>query len=146
MTEDKRNPDGTFAEGNAGGPGRPRVRMTWQDYATRIDHFLMGYSRAQIKAIVLNTAEFDKLVMRDAFIVQTMAEALQSDGLASREKILARVIGEAVQRKELSGPEGGAIEFDDAGRRADLRRRLLAEPTSRSAEAASGSVKPEGTA
>lgn len=146
MSEDKRNPDGTFAEGNPGGPGRkPGTRMTWQNYADRVDHYLQTFTRGQIKAIVLNTAEFDKLVMRDAFIIQTMAEGLQSDGLMSREKIIERVIGQALSRKELSGPDGGAIEFDDAGRRADLRRKLLAPATAGSETATNSEADPDAT-
>jgi len=106
-----RNPDGTFKEGWKGGPGRPRGRMTWQDYADRIDYYMTEFSRSEIKAIVLDPAEFDKLVVRDAFIVQTIAEGLQVDGLASREKILSRVIGEAIKRGEISGVDGGKIDL-----------------------------------
>lgn len=141
----KRNPDGTWPRGQSGNPFGKK-RMTWQDFADRVDYYLSHFTRGEIKAMVLNTNEFDKLVMRDAFIVQTMAEGLQSDGLMSREKIIARVIGDAIQKKELSGPEGGAIEFDDAGRRADLRRKLLApSPNETEAEADSG-AEPTGTA
>lgn len=140
----KRNPDGTWPTGQSGNPFG-RKRMTWQDIADRVDYYLSSFTRGEIKAMVLNTEEFDKLVMRDAFIVQTMAEGLQSDGLMSREKILARVIGDALQRKELSGPNGGAIEFDDATRRADVRRRLLSDAAESAAPSPTGEAKPTGT-
>lgn len=143
--EVKRNKDGTWPPGQSGNPFGNK-RMTWQDYADRIDYYLSHFTRGEIKALVTNVEEFDKLVMRDSFIVQSMAEGLQSDGLMSRQEIIKRVVGEAVSRKELSGPDGGAIEFDDAGRRADLRRKLLAEPSTRAPGENSGSAKPDGTA
>lgn len=104
-------PEGRFAPGNNANPnGRPRHRMTWQSYADRVDFFLNTYTRGQIKAIVTDPVAYDKFVVRDAFILQSIAEALQADGLASRREIINRVIGEAVKRNEVSGVGGGAIK------------------------------------
>ena len=116
-----------FQPGVSGNPnGRPRGRMTWQDYADRIDYYLTQFSRSEIKTMVLDPHEFDKLVVRDALIVQTIAEALQVDGLASREKLLSRVIGEAITRGELTGKDGQSFFGADA--RAHIRGKLIPPP------------------
>ena len=93
--------------------GRPRGIMTWQDYADRIDYYLSGFTRGQIKALVMDVDEFDKLVSRDAMIVQTMAEAFSGEGLLSRKELLSRVIGESMKRGELTGANGTALFGDD---------------------------------
>lgn len=84
--------------------------MTWQDYADRIDHY-MTFTRGEIKTLVMEEKEFDKLVTRDALVVQTIAEALQKDGIVSREKILSRVIGESLKRTEIMGADGKPIAY-----------------------------------
>ena len=129
-TEDNgRNPDGTFKEGWKGGPGRPRGRMTWQDYADRIDHFLQNFTRGEIKKIVLDPDEFDKFVSRDAMIIQTMAEAFQADGLMSRKELLNRVIGEAIKREELTGINGTKLFGNDP--RAEIESKLVSDAPAR---------------
>jgi hypothetical protein len=111
--EIKRNPDGTIAKGSASlNPlGRPLgSRMTWQDYADRVDHFLTEYTRAEIKEIVLDQARFDKFVTRDALILQNIANSLQVDGGQERERLLSRVIGEAIKRSEFTGAGGAPLD------------------------------------
>ena len=122
INPEMQNADGTFKAGNPGGPGKPRGRMTWQDYADRVDHFLSTYARGEINALVLNEDEFDKLVVRDALIVQTIAESLSKDGLMSRKELLNRVIGEAIKRGELTGKDGANLFNKDA--RAALESKL----------------------
>lgn len=130
INPEMQNADGTFKAGNPGGPGKPRGRMTWQDYADRVDHFLSTYARGEINALVLNEDEFDKLVVRDALIVQTIAESLSKDGLMSRKELLNRVIGEAIKRGELTGKDGANLFNDDA--RAAIEGKLCAAITDQS--------------
>ena len=127
-TEIQRNPDGTWPKGQSGNPAGSS-RMTWQQYADRIDHFLKTYSRGELKAIVTNVDEFDKLVVRDALIVQTIAESLAADGLMSRKELLNRVIGEAVKREELTGANGTKLFGNDA--RSEIEGKLISDVATR---------------
>jgi hypothetical protein len=124
-----RNPDGTFPEGQSGNPaGRPRNRMTWQNYADRIDYYLNEYTRGEIKKLVLDPDEFDKLVTRDALVVQTIAESLQVDGLPSRKELLNRIIGTPIEKAEIMG-KGGNNLFISHEELEAAHRKLLGDPT-----------------
>ena len=111
MEDLKRNADGTFAEGNSGGPGKKR--MTWQDYADRVSKW-QETPFEEIEAIVNDPTRLKKLVSRDAQIVKQIYDAMTKTltGPDERERLLDREVGKAVSRSEVGGPNGGSIPIN----------------------------------
>lgn len=108
-----RNPDGTFKDGNAGGPGRkPGVRLTWQSYADRLAYW-QEQPIKDIIALFEDKPRLNELVMRDGNIVKQLYNSFMKDQSGERENALDREVGRPMGRSELGGPDGGKIPVDN---------------------------------
>jgi hypothetical protein len=91
LPEGKRD-DGTFAEGNPGGPGRPSLRDELDTLLAEIDH----------------TGKRKTRLLAEALFTLAMRGSVQAHGM-----IWDRLEGSAVKRVEMTGANGGPITHAD---------------------------------
>lgn len=92
--------------------------------ATRLQKFL----NAQMRGKHPTTGEEMDFTVAEAMDLQQIAKALKGD-TAAWEKILDRLEGKAKQTTELTGADGGAIEFSDTSELTVEEKRALLKLT-----------------
>lgn len=80
-----------------------------------------------LRELLEQTAPGTKGMTRDkqlALVLFSMATGRGNKKLEALREILDRVEGKAVQRTEVSGPDGGAVQFETPGSREEAERRI----------------------
>jgi hypothetical protein len=122
-----RNPDGTFAPGNVSNPtGKNGHLVGWQPYRTRLQRFL----NMPMDELMVLAADEEKLMKLPVIDVGAIRHAREigipgTKHLDYLNAALDRLEGKAVQRQELSGPDGEPITLEH---REFVRSKLLSAP------------------
>lgn len=108
-----------WVKGVSGNPAGkpPGVFSTFSDTASRI---LKELSREEIIAISDDEARLNTYPAFQCLVIRQLAGALKSnsgdpDLVAERERLFDRTMGKPTNKTELSGKDGGAVEFKPVG-------------------------------
>ena len=123
----KRNPDGTWPEGQSGNPagGKPK-RYTRSNLVERATFLLQTYTVKEIADLYNDKKSLQALTLEDAALLARMVGMIQRDGGKEFDRFFNQLIGKPVQTTELTGKDGEQL-FNNDDARQSIRSKLLPE-------------------
>ena len=104
----------TFQPGVVTNPkGRPKNAL---EFVPRVKNFMENYSVHEIKTILANKREYNKLSVTDGLIVKRLNEALDDNGATPMNIMLDRILGKPAQAVTVDSNVNVNMQINNAER------------------------------